>query len=180
MILGCAAVVNVPVIFAPITLPVVDKLPALTVPVTLNVVRIPMLVILGWALVVTEPANAAVATFKLATCVVLVTISGAVPVATLDTSCPAVVIFPPLTLPIAVTIPAVPKLFTLAFPETVNTPLVTKLEPMIFPVAVINPAVPILPILALPLTDNDVNVPVLVIFGCAAVDIVPAIPAVIE
>ena len=167
-------------IFAPITFPAVDKFPPVIEPVTFNDVRVPTLVILGCAAVVTVLAVPDVATFKFATCVVLVTTSGAVPVAMLETSCPSVVILPPLTLPVVVTNPAVTKFPPVILPVDVNTPLVTKLAPVILPVAVINPAVPILPILALPLTDNDVNVPVLVILGCAAVVTVPAIPAVIE
>ena len=58
------------------------KLPLVVLPVTVKLLNVPTLVIFGCALVVTVPAVPAVATFKLATCVVLVTTSGAVPVAT--------------------------------------------------------------------------------------------------
>ena len=82
----------------------------------------------GCAFVVTVPALPAVATFKFATCVVLVTVNGAVPVATLDvkvlaTTAPAVLIFPAPILPVAVISPAVPKLPTLALPLALNVPV---------------------------------------------------------
>ena len=72
------------------------KLLALTLPVTVNTVNVPTDVIFGCALadtviatfefveLVANVAVPAVATFKLATCVVLVTMKGAVPVATFD------------------------------------------------------------------------------------------------
>lgn len=68
-----------------------------TVPLLANPVKLPTLVMLGCAAVVTVPAvvaEDAVATLKLATCVVEVTIRGAVPVATLDINCADVVILP--------------------------------------------------------------------------------------
>ena len=63
-------------------------------PATTRPVNIPTLVILPCAAVVTVPAVVAlpaVATDKLATCVVLVTVNGAVPVAILETNTGAVI-----------------------------------------------------------------------------------------
>ena len=74
----------VPVAIVDTKTPAVPKLPTLALPETLNVVNVPVDVILGCALVVTVPAvvaEPAVATLKLATCVVDVTTNGAVPVA---------------------------------------------------------------------------------------------------
>ena len=82
--------------------------------------------------VVAEPE---VATLKLATCVVLVTVNGAVPVAIVDTKTPAVPMLPTLALPVELSVvantPVVPKLPTLALPETlnvVNVPIAVKLD----------------------------------------------------
>jgi hypothetical protein len=65
----------------------VFRFPALALPVTVNALSVPTLVILGCAAVVTVPAvvaEPAVATLKFATWVVDVTTNGAVPVATFD------------------------------------------------------------------------------------------------
>ena len=74
---------------APVTLPVavisaVPILPMLALPLTESDDSVPTLVILGCAADVTVPATPATATFKLATCVVLVTTIGAVPTAIVD------------------------------------------------------------------------------------------------
>ena len=60
VILGCAAVVNVPVKLVALTNVAPVKFPAPIVPVTANEVSVPTLVILGCALVVTVPAVVAV------------------------------------------------------------------------------------------------------------------------
>ena len=53
----------------------------------------------GCALVVTVPAVPEVATFKLATCVVLVTVNGAVPVAILDINLVPVIVLLTVSVP---------------------------------------------------------------------------------
>jgi len=72
--------------------------PRLVVPDTVSDVSVPTEVMFGCAAVVTVPAVVAlpaVATFRFATCVIEVTVNGAVPVATFDTSVEAVTV--PLT-----------------------------------------------------------------------------------
>ena len=80
-------------------------LPDDKLPVTARLVKVPTLVMFGCAAVVTVPAVPAVAAFKLATCVVEATVSGAVPVATFEvsvlaTTAPAVFRLPALALPV--------------------------------------------------------------------------------
>ena len=72
----------------------VNDLPAarftLALPFAVSPVRVPTLVMLGWAAVVTVPAVVAVAAAKFATVVVEVTTRGAVPVAMFEINCGAV------------------------------------------------------------------------------------------
>ena len=211
---GCAAVVTVPAVVA---LPAVatfkfatwvvevtvngavpvatfdTSVLAVTAPLTPSDVNVPTLVILGCAAVVTVPAvvadvaEPAAATFKLATCVVEVTVNGAVPVATFDTKVEAV------TVPLTPSDVSVPTLVILGCAAVVTVPAVVaevadpavatfKFATCVVDVTV-NGAVPVatfdISVLAVtePLTPNDVSVPTEVMFGCAAVVTVPAVVA---
>ena len=94
-----------------------DVVPAAVV----KLVSVPTLVMLGCAAVATVPATA---TFKLATCVVDVTVNGAVPVLTFDTSVDAVTVpavrrLPPVMLPLDVKLAPTEVMFGCAASTTV-------------------------------------------------------------
>ena len=171
VMLGWAAVVTVPAVVALVAAPlkaptkvvaVIELFDKLAVkPVLVNSVMLPVAAFAKIrklfpvpAATLIKSATFARETYKLGTTVVDVMISGAVPVAIDETNCPAVVILPPVTLPVATIKPPVPKLPTLALPVATTLPLVVKLPPDTLPVAVIRPAVPKLPTLALPVTVN--------------------------
>ena len=119
-------------------------LPALILPVTLKLAKVPVLVMFGCALVVTVPAVVAlpaVATDKLATCVVDVTTNGAVPVAIFDINCGVVILALARTC-------AVPKLPTLALPVTLKLASVPVLVMFGCALVVTVPAVVALPAVA--------------------------------
>ena len=160
---------NVPDTFAPVPLTENDVLPAAIIPTTLDEV----LTIFG---VVTLPVNEPTvaptfAKFALPVAFtvpetlapVVVTVNTLLVPPTLTATLLLLAIrtlllpfanvptrFPPVILPVAVILPAVPKLPTLALPVTLNAPAVVKLPPLTLPVALTTPAVVILPPETLP------------------------------
>ena len=104
--------------------------------------------------VVAKVARPALATFKLATCVVDVTTNGAVPIAMLDMSCV------PEMLPVAITLP-VPKLLTFALPVAFNVPAMFTPVPVITATLLVPPTL----ILTLPLLTGILTllVPLLIL-----------------
>jgi len=120
-----------------VTLAVVVKSTTPVALLTVNPVKLPTEVILACAFPVTATAVPEVATFKLATCVVLVTTNGAVPTAIVDTNCAPVTLLEavkvPVTLaPVAVTTNEVfPPAVTLTLPLTVG--IFTLLVPLLIP-----------------------------------------------
>ena len=184
-----------------LTLPTAPKL---VVPETDKLANVPVLVILGCALVVTVPAVVARVAFpfKLPINVVALILPLALKVPSIFA--PVLVITntlltpltPTVTLPFglvistllvpftilstiilpAVKLPDTDRLPTVELPPTLRLPAVDKLPPVIVPVAVIIP-VPTLPIFELPDTETLVNVPILVMLGCALVVTVPDVVA---
>jgi len=168
-----------PTITAPVPFGVSDRLPLVLVVLmvlpsscmlsTLAMVRLPTLVMLGCAAVVTVPAVPAVATFRLATCVVDVTTNGAVPDAKVEVSCPLVV--KEVNVPTEV-------MFGCAAVVTVPDRATLRLFTLVVEV-ITKGAVPVARVeVSCPLVVSEVSVPRLVMFGCAAVVTVPAVPAV--
>ena len=164
------------------------ELVASIVPDTVSPVSVPTLVMLGCAAVVTVPAVVAVpavATFRLATCVVDDTMNGAVPVAILDLKMVA------LACALTSREDSVPTLVMLGCAAVVTVPAVVavpaaatfRLATCVVDVT-INGAVPVaildlkMVALACALTSSAVKVPNEVILGCAAAVTVPAVPAV--
>jgi hypothetical protein len=123
VIFGCAGVDNVPLILLPLILPSALRTTTVFADVAVSVLY---------------PSSKSA--FRFVTLVVDATTIGAVPFATFDSNV------------LAITVPAVPRLPTLALPVTLNVPPVDKLPPVTVPVAVIIPAEPKLPTLALPVT----------------------------
>jgi hypothetical protein len=150
------------VTLAPEPFSVPTKLPDVVLPVTAKLVRVPTLVMLPWAAVVTVPAVVA-APVNVPTNVVDVTLLNPATVVTVVPNVSAVL--PNVTAALAKRAWAsVPELILVALmlvtlaPEPFNVP--TKL-----------------PDVVLPVTANAVNVPTDVMLGCAAVVTVPAVVA---
>ena len=113
VMLGCAAVVSVPVTVVN-TPPVAPILPTLLLPLTLKLVNVPVLVMFGWAPVVSVPVNKLPETFPVTVTLLLaiklpwiVTFPTLLPTITLATNPKLISTMPELKIPAAFPITAI-------------------------------------------------------------------------
>ena len=131
-------------------------MPPCTLPLTLKLANVPVLVMFGCAAVVTVPAVVALVALPTA------------PLTLLPATLLAVVAY--ATAPF--TLAPLMYVILLPLPLKLPAPCITKLFALIVPVMLAPPMPSIRPV-----TLRLTNVPVLVIFGCAAVVTVPAVVA---
>jgi len=148
VILGCAAVVNVPTMLVPL------RLPEVMLPVTANAPKVPTVVILVWLAVVSVPTI--LVPLRLPPVMLPVTV--AIPLALI---LPKLALPVWLDVPVTLKLPPVVKLPPAIVPLAVivvgvRAPVILMFPPLILPVAAIDPVVIMFP----PVTLPDAVIPV--------------------